>query len=96
MQAMINVNKLLKQADKKGENSVDTLALARDLAGRFVDSAFCGWFETGGSIPGILAQLPNETDSGHMFEKFNVENIGVAGSGGECRFLDMDQSLEGV
>ncbi|CAO3677099.1 unnamed protein product [Umbelopsis vinacea] len=83
MQAMINVNKLLKQADKKGENSVDTLALARDLAGRFVDSAFCGWFETGGSIPGILAQLPNETDSGHMFEKFNVENIGVAGSGGE-------------
>jgi alpha,alpha-trehalase len=84
MQAMINVDKLIQNSKDK-EDSVDLLGLAKDLANRFVSSAFCGWYETGGSVPGVLAQLPNQTDTGHMFEKFNVENIGVAGSGGECK-----------
>ncbi|KAI8582719.1 hypothetical protein K450DRAFT_226590 [Umbelopsis ramanniana AG] len=82
MQAMINVDKLIQKTKKK-EDSVDLLGLAKELATRFVSSAFCGWYVTGGSVPGVLAQLPNQTDTGHMFEKFNVENIGVAGSGGE-------------
>lgn len=84
MQAMINVDKLMQKTKKK-EDSVDLLGLAKDLATRFVSSAFCAWYETGGSVPGVLTQLPNLNDTGHMFEKFNVENIGVAGSGGECK-----------
>jgi alpha,alpha-trehalase len=85
MQAMINVNNLLKQTDNNGGDSVDLLGLANTVATRYIDSAFCAWYETGGSIPGILAQMPNQTDSGHMFEKFNVQTIGLAGSGGECK-----------
>ncbi|KAI9468234.1 MAG: trehalase [Benjaminiella poitrasii] len=58
--------------------------LARVLAERYIASAYCGWVNTGGSVPGVLEKL-NETvtDNGHMFEKFDVNTIGLSGSQGE-------------
>ncbi|CDZ96699.1 Neutral trehalase [Phaffia rhodozyma] len=59
---------------------------------RYIDAAFCSWYSTGGSLPGILSQLPadqlNVTNSspsntGNMFEKFNATDIDAAGGGGE-------------
>jgi len=67
-------------------------ALAAEIANRYMTAAFCSWYSTGGSIDGILSQLPlsdlNATgtytgDSGHMFEKFNVTDPDAAGGGGE-------------
>jgi alpha,alpha-trehalase len=59
-------------------------------------SAFCSWYSTGGSLPGVLAQLPladlNATGTyfggdGHMFEKFNVTDPDAAGGGGEYQVV---------
>ncbi|KAF8334741.1 Six-hairpin glycosidase-like protein [Cantharellus anzutake] len=66
-------------------------ALSRELANRYISSVFCSWYSTGGSIPGLLDQLPpqelNATNSigsmGHMFEKTSMFDIDVAGGGGE-------------
>ncbi|KAJ2823811.1 hypothetical protein GGI24_003580 [Coemansia furcata] len=57
--------------------------LAAQLAQKFVESVFCAWYNTGGSIPGMLEKLPNTTDSGHMFEKFDSTQVGKEGGGGE-------------
>ncbi|KAJ2731633.1 hypothetical protein IW152_004399 [Coemansia sp. BCRC 34962] len=57
--------------------------LATQLAQTFANSVFCAWYKTGGSIPGILEKLPNTTDTGHMFEKFDSTQVGKEGSGGE-------------
>ncbi|KAJ1963051.1 hypothetical protein GGI12_002277 [Dipsacomyces acuminosporus] len=57
--------------------------LGSQLAQAFVDTVFCSWYNTGGFIPDVLAQLPGETDSGHMFEKFNSTLVGQEGGGGE-------------
>ncbi|KAJ2257961.1 hypothetical protein GGI13_000750 [Coemansia sp. RSA 455] len=57
--------------------------LATQLAQTFVHSVLCAWYKTGGSIPGILEKLPNTTDSGHMFEKFDSTQVGKEGGGGE-------------
>lgn len=59
-------------------------SLATVLAERYTASAYCGWYNTGGSLPGIL-QKENATllDNGHMFEKFDVNTIGMSGSQGE-------------
>jgi alpha,alpha-trehalase len=58
--------------------------LARVLAERYIASAYCGWVNTGGSIPGVLKKVNNSiTDSGHMFEKFDVNTIGLSGGQGE-------------
>ena len=67
-------------------------AMTRELANRYVSAAFCSWYSTGGSIPGLLQQLSpaelNTTNSdpsseGHMFEKFSAVDVDQAGSGGE-------------
>ncbi|KAG8696084.1 hypothetical protein FRC09_008739 [Ceratobasidium sp. 395] len=79
----------------KGEKWRD--ALVRQLANRYVSAAFCSWYSTGGSIPGLLQQLPpaelNATNSdpsseGHMFEKFSALDVDQAGSGGEYTVQD--------
>lgn len=66
--------------------------LAIQLASRYMTSAFCSWYSTGGQLPGVLEQLPlsdlNATGTytggdGHMFEKFNVTDPDAAGGGGE-------------
>ncbi|KAJ2795272.1 hypothetical protein H4R21_005176 [Coemansia helicoidea] len=57
--------------------------VARRVAQAFVDTVFCGWYATGGSLPGVLLQLPNATDSGHIFEKYSSQQIGAPGGGGE-------------
>lgn len=55
-------------------------ALAIEYANRYMQSSFCSWYSTGGSIPGLLQPLSQDalnavgaspSDSGHMFEKFN-------------------------
>ncbi|RCH79518.1 hypothetical protein CU098_005410 [Rhizopus stolonifer] len=83
MEGMLNVEKLL------GDNATTTQGtsfskLSRTLAERYAVSAFCGWVNTGGSIPGILEkQNKSVTDEGHMFEKFDVNTVGLSGSQGE-------------
>ncbi|CAO3637173.1 unnamed protein product [Mucor fragilis] len=58
--------------------------LARVLAERYAASAYCGWVNTGGSIPGVLEKTNSSvTDDGHMFEKFDVNTIGLSGGQGE-------------
>ncbi|KAG1784945.1 glycoside hydrolase family 37 protein [Suillus plorans] len=72
-----------------GEGWRDTLQ--RELANRYYVSVLCSWHATGGSIPGLLPQLPtselNITDSvgntGNMFEKFSNLNVDASGGGGE-------------
>ncbi|GLB38558.1 putative alpha-trehalose glucohydrolase [Lyophyllum shimeji] len=66
-------------------------ALERQLANRYITSAFCSWRATGGSIDGVLPKLPadqlNVTQSvnntGNMFEKFSNLDVDSAGRGGE-------------
>ncbi|KXN82841.1 Trehalase [Leucoagaricus sp. SymC.cos] len=65
--------------------------LQRELANRYITSAFCSWHATGGSIEGILPRLSdaelNVTQSinnnGNMFEKFSSIDVDSAGRGGE-------------
>ncbi|KAG1727057.1 glycoside hydrolase family 37 protein [Suillus paluster] len=72
-----------------GEGWRDTLQ--REMANRYYTSVLCSWHATGGSIAGLLPQLPaselNLTNSignsGNMFEKFSNLNVDSSGSGGE-------------
>ncbi|KAF8417169.1 glycoside hydrolase family 37 protein, partial [Boletus edulis BED1] len=65
--------------------------LRREMANRYVTSVLCSWYATGGSISGMLPQLPaaqlNLSNSigntGNMFEKFSNLNVDSSGSGGE-------------
>ncbi|KAG9308845.1 glycoside hydrolase family 37 protein [Chiua virens] len=65
--------------------------LIREMANRYVTSTLCSWHATGGSIPGLLPQLPpaqlNLTGSinntGSMYEKFSNLNVDSSGFGGE-------------
>ncbi|KAI9566279.1 glycoside hydrolase family 37 protein [Boletus coccyginus] len=65
--------------------------LKREMANRYITSVLCSWYATGGSIPGMLPQLPasqlNLTDSvnntGNMYEKFSNLNVDSSGYGGE-------------
>lgn len=69
------------------------MQMAIEIANRYMTDAFCSWYSTGGSLPGVLEQLPisdlNSTGTytpeskGHMFEKFNVTDPDAAGGGGE-------------
>ncbi|KAG0175338.1 hypothetical protein DFQ28_003600 [Apophysomyces sp. BC1034] len=78
--AMLRVEKLLKE---QGQSS-DLLDMAKNMAERNTASAFCSWYKTGGTVPGLLQSYPEAgNDTGHMFEKFDVRNLGAAGSGGE-------------
>ncbi|KAM6494266.1 trehalase [Amanita muscaria] len=65
--------------------------LQRELANRYFTSAFCSWYATGGSIPGVLPRLSDAAlnvtlsinNTGNMFEKFSIEDVDSAGRGGE-------------
>ncbi|TCD65786.1 hypothetical protein EIP91_002225 [Steccherinum ochraceum] len=65
--------------------------LQRQLANRFISSAFCSWHATGGSIPGVVDRLSDQelnitqsvNNTGNMFEKFSISDIDSAGRGGE-------------
>ncbi|KAN0088093.1 glycoside hydrolase family 37 protein [Tylopilus felleus] len=65
--------------------------LKREMANRYFTSVLCSWHATGGSIPGMLPQLPaaqlNLTSSinntGNMYEKFSNLNVDSSGYGGE-------------
>lgn len=50
--------------------------LATALANRYISAAFCSWFSTGGSIPGLLNQLPeadlNATKSVSIVSQFSA------------------------
>lgn len=58
------------------------------LAQNYIDNTFCGWYQTGGSIPNILSKIPGTKDSGHMFEKYDANVLGSSGSGGEYTVQD--------
>lgn len=61
------------------------------LVNRYMGSAFCSWYSTGGTVPGLLNQLSQEDlnltnsagGSGNMFEKFSTLDLDQAGAGGE-------------
>ncbi|KAI7865437.1 trehalase [Spinellus fusiger] len=79
-QAMDNVDGLLKKYKAVNKHIVP---LMFSLAERNVASAFCTWYKTGGTLPDLPNKYPGATDDGHMFEKFDANNIGNAGFGGE-------------
>ncbi|KAI9292050.1 glycoside hydrolase [Neoconidiobolus thromboides FSU 785] len=56
-----------------------------DLSNKFVNTVFCAWYQTGGSLKDLVMKDPNAPadQEGHMFEKFNVTSIGRSGGGGE-------------
>ncbi|KAI9279182.1 trehalase [Sporodiniella umbellata] len=88
IQSLLNMDKVLNvQKDKHYTTSMGTEynRLAIVLADRYAASAYCGWYSTGGSIPDILPKLSSTSDDGHMFEKFDVTQIGVAGGNGEYK-----------
>ncbi|KAJ9102042.1 hypothetical protein QFC19_004970 [Naganishia cerealis] len=67
-------------------------ALAIEFANRYMQSSFCSWYSTGGSIPNLLQGLTSEqvgasggnaNDTGHIFEKFSPIDPDAAGGGGE-------------
>ncbi|KAK9719755.1 hypothetical protein K7432_004582 [Basidiobolus ranarum] len=84
MKSVVSVNNHVK--DKAVKNRLNELGLK--LAQRMIDAAFCGWRKTGGSIPGLLEQIPGTEGTGHMFEKFDITKLGVAGGGGEYEVQD--------
>ncbi|KAJ1729036.1 hypothetical protein LPJ72_005187 [Coemansia sp. Benny D160-2] len=73
----------LQYAMMKAAQTADHCALAQDIAQAYVSNVFCAWYNTGGSIPGVLAAVPGQSDSGHMFEKFSSVSVGQSGGGGE-------------
>ncbi|KAG2194897.1 hypothetical protein INT47_010639 [Mucor saturninus] len=85
MEGMLRVDKYLNNDKKNYTTSHGTsiYRLSHNLAERYAASAYCGWYNTGGSIPGLLEKIENVSDDGHMFEKFDVNTIGVSGSQGE-------------
>ncbi|KAJ2959529.1 hypothetical protein NQZ79_g5031 [Umbelopsis isabellina] len=88
LHALLNVHKRITENKYTQSLSaqVDSLkTVARDLATRYVESGFCGWWATGGNVPGYLSNGGHTKDTGHMFEKFNVTVIGRSGGGGEYR-----------
>jgi alpha,alpha-trehalase len=61
----------------------------RNFLSRYVSSAICSFQASGGSIPGLLPQLPPdqriqgaENLTGLLFEKFSVLDVDSAGRGG--------------
>lgn len=73
-----------------------TQGLMLEIATRYLDSAFCSWYSTGGQLNGTLQRLPLSelnasgtyheepgVEGGKMFEKFNVTDLDAAGGGGE-------------
>ncbi|KAG1148244.1 hypothetical protein G6F37_003514 [Rhizopus arrhizus] len=85
IQSFLNVDSVLNTQSKSYTTSFGTTfnRLAEVLAERYAASAYCGWYKTGGSIPGVLPKLNSVSDDGHMFEKFDVTTIGAAGGQGE-------------
>ncbi|RCH82276.1 hypothetical protein CU097_001896 [Rhizopus azygosporus] len=82
IQSFMNVDILLdsKYTTRYGTSYSE---LAQVLASRYAASAFCGWYKTGGSVPGVLPKAVSTSDEGHMFEKFDVTAVGAAGGQGE-------------
>ncbi|KAF9018966.1 glycoside hydrolase family 37 protein [Hymenopellis radicata] len=72
-----------------GEGWADVLG--RELANRYLTSAFCSWRATGGSIDGLVPRLSDQAlnatnsvnNTGNMFEKFSSLDVDSAGRGGE-------------
>ncbi len=65
-------------------------ATALELAQRFLDSTFCTWRATGGSIPELgIMQLSgsNPNAMGTIFEKYNVNATDAVGGGGEYQVV---------
>ncbi|KAI7906848.1 trehalase [Cokeromyces recurvatus] len=99
IQSMLRIENYLNNDDTDNDNSQVTdsknhtwttslgtpfVKLAQVLAERYAASAYCGWVNTGGSVPGILDKVnASIMDEGHMFEKFDVNTIGRSGSQGE-------------
>ncbi|KAJ1814341.1 hypothetical protein LPJ75_002811, partial [Coemansia sp. RSA 2598] len=67
----------------QGALATGNSAMASMVAQAYVNNVFCAWYNTGGFIPGVLAQVSGVNDTGHIFEKFNSQLVGKQGSGGE-------------
>jgi len=86
-----NLNGTVSSGGNVTSNEGWAKTLERELANRYITSAFCSWKATGGAIPGLSPKLSdaelNVTQSvnntGNMFEKFSATEIDSAGRGGE-------------
>ncbi|RHZ87199.1 hypothetical protein Glove_40g169 [Diversispora epigaea] len=73
---------LIQKDDDESENKEFIMNLIKDLSQRYVDSVLCAWYSTGGSIPGFLNKLSGVGDTGHIFEKYDTQELGLPGGGG--------------
>jgi alpha,alpha-trehalase len=91
MQGLLNTP-LEVSADNTEETTQDyvwTQELALDLAQRYLDSTYCTWRVTGGSIPQEgVQQLPNSEGNGTIFEKYADASTNAAGGGGEYTVVE--------
>lgn len=86
-----SVNGTITNGGNKTDGEGWAAQLQRELANRYITSVYCSWYATGGSLPNLLPQLPEETlnlthsvgQTGHLFEKFSALDIDSAGRGGE-------------
>lgn len=91
MQGLLNTP-LEVSADNTEQTTQDyvwTQDLALELAQRYLDSTYCTWRVTGGSIPDEgVPQLPNSEGNGTIFEKYADSSTNAAGGGGEYTVVE--------
>lgn len=70
IKGLMNLHHKFSSQSIKRENGIEEfiMNLNKNLSQRYVDSVFCAWYSTGGSIPGLLNQLSGVNDTGHIFE----------------------------
>ncbi|KAI8816751.1 Six-hairpin glycosidase-like protein [Fimicolochytrium jonesii] len=80
----------LQRTQKMCPNTTVPLGIYIDtLSTNFIRQSFCSWRETGGALPSLPAiqsggaSTSGGKDDGHMFEKYNVTQVGASGGGGE-------------
>lgn len=86
----ILIDGLLQTPDTFGKSDADYTwiqDLALNVSQRYVNSAYCTWRSTGGSLPG-QPKLQGATGSGIIFEKYNASAINAVGGGGEYAVVE--------
>jgi alpha,alpha-trehalase len=84
IQGLLNVPLVGDASESTRDDFRWTQELALKLAQRYLDSTFCTWYSTGGSVTGF-PRRPGLADNaiGIMFEKYSDQSTNAAGGGGE-------------
>lgn len=85
IQGLRNVQRALDTSETQANVTTSSVSLAREIARRYVKSAYCTWRSTGGSVPRLVPKLANSSSdaNGTMFEKYADNSTDAAGGGGE-------------